>query len=307
MIMHEIQLGRLDLNLLRVLHLLLEERSVTRAAERLHLSPSATSHALARLRAHFDDPLLTRTADGMRPTTRAEAMAPALAQLMTDIRGLAGAETFDPAAAVAPVRMTASSTTMIEVLPKFARILAAEAPGLTLQCGNWTADTLDELYAGRIDLAIGARGQCAGEGLEIEQLMTDRYVTVVRRGHPVIETGLTRAAYETWPHLLIDPSDRSAGPVNQTLEALGVARPSAVTTHDALTAHLTVAQTDMILTVTETIAEYYARSADVVILELPLDVSDFALFLAWHPRRSRDPLHNWLRRTLRVCLPSARA
>lgn len=292
--MHEIDIKGLDLNLLRVLHVLLEERSVTRAAERLNLSQSATSHALARLRRHFDDPLLTRTPQGMRPTARAETLAPAVGRIMADIAALSGAPAFVPAEAERLVRLTVAITAAIGLVPRLAARLAEAAPKLRLECRQWSADTLDELEAGLIDAAIGTASQRASDRFRIAPLMTEPYVCVVRRGHPVLAEGLTRAAYERWPHVYLDGTDGQRGVANQVLSGLGVNRRGGFSTHHVTTAHLVVEQSDMILTVPRSIAEFHARHGAVAILEPPMDIGQFPLSLIWHPRTTADPLHAWL-------------
>lgn len=296
--MNQIDLRGLDLNLIRVLHVLLEERNVSRAAERLYLSQSATSHALRRLREFFDDPLLTRTARGMQPTARAEAMAPILARVLDDLASLTGAVEFVPARAESIVRMVVLPIATINVLPQLYGFLSEEAPGLRVECLQWSADSMQALERGRIDFAIGTRAQCERDGLQCEPYLTERYACVTRRGHPAAKKPLTQTVYESWPHLHIEAALPQTGPINTTLESLGVRRSVQYTTQHLLTAHRTLERSDMIATVTRTVAELFARSADVEILEPPVDVGELPVFLAWHPRYGTSPMHGWLRTQL---------
>ncbi|MCB1739316.1 MAG: LysR family transcriptional regulator, partial [Gammaproteobacteria bacterium] len=205
--MHKLDNNRIDLNLLRVLHVLIEERNVSRAAARLHLSQSATSHALARLRSHFDDPLLSRTPRGMQLTSRAEALAPSVARILQEVAVLAdiGAQrSFSPADARGRVRMAVMPTVAIALLPPLMSRLASSAPHLRIELSHWTVASPADLVAGRIDLAVGPRVTEREGRLRIEPLLTDTWVCVVRRGHPAIERGLTQAEYESWPHVRLD-------------------------------------------------------------------------------------------------------
>jgi len=293
--MHEIDLHRLDLNLLVALHVLIEERSVSRAAERLHLSQSATSHALGRLRDYFGDPLLVRTARGMEPTPRALALAPPLDKALGELAGVARRSAFEPPAASGIFRMTITVTASVVLVPRLVERLAALAPDVHLECRHWSADTLPQLDSGLVDLALGARGHGDLGRFRVEPLMVDDYACVVRRGHPVVGGGLSRAAYEAWPHLLIELTDVQTAGVNRVIEGHGIRRRARLTTQHALSAHLVVARSDMILTVPRSLANLYAEVADVVVLDPPIDLGDFPLFMVWHERRTADPMHAWVR------------
>ncbi|MDD9905619.1 MAG: LysR family transcriptional regulator [Rhodospirillaceae bacterium] len=296
--MHEIDIRNLDLNLLRVLHVLLEERNVSRAADRLALSQSATSHALGRIREYFDDPILARTAQGMQPTSRATAMAPAVARILSDIASLSGRDDFRPETEEGLVRITALPLITVHVLPRLFKLLSKQAPGLRVECRQWSASTLQEIERGQIDFAIGTRAQCTHDNLLVEPFLTERYSCAMRRGHPATKKRFTRAAFEAWPHLMIDSALPQTGPINATLESLGVRRAVNYSTQHLLTAHLALEQSDLIAIVADTIAQLYTRSADIITRKPPVDVGELSLFLASHPRHRSAPLHVWLRERL---------
>lgn len=292
-------LRRLDLNLLHVLHVLLEERSVSRAAERLHLSQSATSHALARLRRHFNDPLLTRTRNGMQPTTRAEALAPGVARVLAEISHLIGPDRFDPASISGLVRIAALTTATMNLIPDLAAQLAHRSPGLRIDCCQWTEQTFDAIETGKIDIAIGTEWQDQRDWVQSETLMREEYVCVVRKDHPLTTAPVTRESFEAWPHLIVESISERANTVNQVLTMLGVTRRSIFTTHHAATAHLIAEKSDMILTVTRTIAEHYDRTGNVTLLTPPVDVGTVPICMFWHPRTATSDLHRWMRSQIR--------
>lgn len=296
--MRQRDIKHLDLNLLRVLHVLLEERNVSRAAERLFLSQSATSHALARLRQHFNDPLLTRTARGMRPTSLAEAMAPTLTRVLSDVAGLAGDAPFAPESAEGLVRITALATGTITLAPRLVRALGAQAPMLNVEIQQWHEGTLDEIEAGRIEFGIGTRPQCEREGLAMQRLFADRFACVMRKDHPAARKPLTKEVYETWPHVVVDAAIPMPGSLLDVLDAHDLNRSSTLTTQHLLTAHLIAEQTDMILTATRTVAGLFARNADMAIVDPPFDLGELPIFLVWRPRTPATPLHDWLKQMI---------
>ena len=144
----------------------------------------------------------------------------------------------------------------------------------------------------------GTHAQCMHDNLLVEPFLMERYSCAMRRGHPVTKKRFTRAVFEAWPHLMIDSALPQTGPINLTLEALGVRRSVTYSTQHLLTVHLALEQSDLIAIVADTIAQLYTRSADIITRKPPVDVGELSLFLASHPRHRSAPLHLWLRERL---------
>src|SRR5207248_3320871 len=154
--MHDLHFHSLDLNLLRVFDALIEERSVTRAGERLGLSQSAISHALNRLRYVLDDELFVRVSDGMRPTSRASEIAPRLREGLLQLQlALAPAE-FDPLETTRRFTIACTEYVGTVLMPKFIAKLRAQAPHSELRIRPSNMGVAEPLIAGRVDLAIGS-------------------------------------------------------------------------------------------------------------------------------------------------------
>src|SRR5262249_35735507 len=158
-IMHDMQLSAVDLNLALVLHALLAERSVSRAARRLGLSQSATSHALSRLRSALGDPLVVRTSRGVLPTPRAEAIAESLAAGLALLeKSLLAPPKFEPATTARCFRIASTDYAEFLLMPPFLGALASEAPKLDVDIRPYADNPLATLLQGELDLVIGIAG-----------------------------------------------------------------------------------------------------------------------------------------------------
>ncbi len=296
-IMHDMHLSAVDLNLAPVLHALLAERSVSRAAKRLGLSQSATSHALARLRDLLGDPLLVRSKEGLVPTPRALALAEPVERA---IRGLEGTflarPSFEPGTARRRFVIAASDYAEIILLPGLLSRLAADAPGIDLVVRSIEGDAEDELRRGEIDLALSLHRD--GAALRSTRLFDDDFVCMMREGHPLAQGELDVARFVAARHALIAPRGRPGGPVDQALAELGLARRVALSVPHFLVAPHVVARTDLVLTIARRIAETFAGILPLAIVESPLALPTFTIGMQWGERNDADPGHAWLRERL---------
>ncbi len=284
-----------DFTALVALDALLQESSVSGAARRLGLSTPAMSHALARIRERFDDPILVRAGRSMVLTPRAEALRPRVRNAIA-----AAEQALAPETPFSPGTLEREFT--VHVTDAVLHILGAaldsaarhEAPGLALRfVPNSPADA-DRLRAGDADLAVGIYGELPPE-MRLRQLLTDRFVCVVRADHPSVNKRLTLKHFTALDHVQVAPRGRPGGYVDDLLAERGLARrvTRAVPYFDA--ALELVAGTDYVLTVSERIARGRADRLGLRILEPPLPLEPYALNLVWHPRLDADPAHAYLR------------
>src|SRR5512143_3358639 len=225
-IMQTMHLAGLDLNLALVLDALLTERSVTRAAKRLGLSQSATSHALARLRDALGDPLVVRTPHGVAPTARAQTMAE---PVKTALALLAGAlltkPEFDPRTAQRRFDIAATDYTELLLLPPLVAQLDRRAPRLQVWLRPVATDVFTSLQRGEVDLVVGVFSPDEiGPDLRSMVLLQDRLVCMVRNGHPLLRKRLTPARFAAAKHALVSPRGTQGGPVDSALAERGLAR-----------------------------------------------------------------------------------
>jgi DNA-binding transcriptional LysR family regulator len=298
--MQALHLAALDLNLALVLHTLLTERNVSRASKRLGLSQSATSHALARLRDAVGDPLLVRTPHGVAPTPRAEAMAEDLGAALSLIeRAFVSKPEFDPRTARQRFAVAATDYAELLLLPSLVSMLERTAPGLEVWLRNVSSDSLPSLRRGEVDLAIGVFSPDEiGPDLRRATLLEDRFVCIVRRGHPLVRKRLTVARFASAKHVLVAPRGKGGGPIDDALALRGHARSIAVAVPHFLAASHLVAQTDLVLTVAERIARFFAETLPIRVLAAPFELPRIRLSMIWHDRNDASAAHRWLRERL---------
>ncbi len=288
-----------DLNLLVLFDVLMTERSVSAAAKRMHLSQSAVSHALARLRLAFGDDLFVRTARGVTPTPEAFSLAPKVAEALAKAEAVfTTPEHFDPAKAEG--RLIMASTELFEhlALPRLIPRLAVEAPKLTLLSTSGLSQLpKDALMRGDVDVAVAGFFEDLPEGFCQEPVFDDHFVCVLRRGHRFVREPLTLDAYLTLDHLLVSPQGDLYGTVDRALAKMNLRRRLVAGVSNFLTPGLVVAESDMVVTIPSRIAALY-QAYDVVVVPLPLAVPGISVIQVWHERTTGSPLHVWFRRLL---------
>lgn len=301
---HE-NLGSLDLNLLRVLDALLRERHLTRAAKGLGLSQPAASHALGRLREHFDDPLFIRAAAGLVPTPRAAALENKLRSAMVALSEcVTNTPEFDPGTARMTFAMATADYGSFVLVPPLLERLAREASGV----GVWVRSVREDLFAdlarGNADVHVGPVPMGAtAPGIHMKPLFEEQFVCVVRRGHPGVGARLSLDTYANLPHVFVAPRGTPGGVVDQVLAEHGRQRRVAIAVPQFLLAPHLVASSDMVLTIGRRVAEAFARMLPLRILEPPVRLPPFLTQLVWHERTHADPAHRWFRACVEATVP----
>ena len=280
-----------DLNLLHVFQAVHTARSVSRAAADLGLSQPAVSHALTRLRLTLKDPLFVRAPGGVAPTSKAEHFArfveTALKTLDVAIRE---ADSFDPARSERRFTLHMSDIGEGEFLPGLMREVGAQAPGVHVEARQLEPKSiLGALESGGIDLAVGYFPDLSGT--EQARLLDERYVVLVRRGHPLAREIRTRASLQRLDYIVV----RSHAEPAKALHKLGLdARIRLALPHFTVIPSI-VASTDLAVIVPSRPAAHYARIADLLVLEPDVGLPPFTVSLHWYWRVHHDPGHRWLR------------
>lgn len=287
-----------DLNLLVALDALLAERSVSRAAARLHLSQPATSALLARLRELFGDPLLLRSARGMLPTARALELFGPVKQVLDEIDAIVQPRAaFDPGRAVQTFTLSASDYVEYALLPTLVDFLERKAPGVRLAVRPLDLQTVaKQMEIGEVDLCITGL-QNAPAGLHQQALYKENMVSVVRRRHPGVGARLTLDKFCSLEHILV--SVRGSGfsaRIDDALAKLGRKRHARLAVPHFLLVPEIVARSDMIGALPERLARGYANK--LRIFALPLMIEGFTVGQIWHERNQREPAQLWLREAL---------
>ncbi|ATM23643.1 LysR family transcriptional regulator [Raoultella ornithinolytica] len=286
----------LDLNLLKALDALLDERSVTRAATRLSLTQPAVSGMLTRLREAFNDPLFIRAPHGMVPTLRAQALASPVKQLLADAEALLYPATFDPLQADFTWTMAATDYALKAAIVPFIAALKTRAPCIRVRV---IPDSPQMLFAqterGDVDIAL-LTPHSTPPDLHSRTLYQEEYVCLMRADHPLAAAPLTLDLFCSLEHVLVSwQGDSFRGVTDEALAALGRSRRVGLSVSSFLVLPEILAISDMIAVVPRRLA----KMADGMrIAPPPLTIPGFSKSMAWHERSHRDPAQQWLRELL---------
>ena len=292
-----------DLNLLITLDVLLAEGSVARAAQRLRLSPSAMSRALARLRAATGDPLLVRAGRGLVPTPRALQLREQVSQLVQDAHAvLRPAHTLDLGEVVRTFTLRTSEEFVERFGPALLARIAQDAPGVRLRFVHKSDKHSALLRDGVVDLETGVVDAGASPEVLTQALFRDRLVGVVREGHPLSRGPLSAARFAQGQHVYVSRRGQDRGQIDDALEAQGLVRQVSIVVAGFNTAIALARGTDLIASVPERYITVPPRGLHC--FELPVTLPPFTVAMLWHPRQDADLAHRWLRTCLReVCGP----
>jgi DNA-binding transcriptional LysR family regulator len=290
-----------DLNLLVTLDVLLAEGSVAGAARRLRLSPSAMSRALARLRETTGDPLLVRAGRGLVPTPRAIELRARVGQLVQDGEAvLRPAEKLDLKQLVRTFTLRTSDGFVENFGPQLIARIAEEAPGVRLCFVQKPDKDSTPLRDGIVDLETGVVGQTSAPELRVQALFRDRFIGVVRPGHPLSAGEITPARYAAGRHIQVSRRGLDKGPIDEALKPFGLERKIVTIVGGFATALALARAADLIASVPE--RHTGNLRAGMHAFALPVPLPEITVSLLWHPRLDADPAHRWLRGHLReIC------
>ena len=280
-------LRRIDLNLLVILDALLSEQHVTRAAERLHLSQPAVSHALARLRDLLGDPLLVRQGGSLVPTARALELATPLAEALAQVQALLAPNRFEPASARRKFRVAMSDYSAAIFLPDLVRTLRGEAPGIDLQIIQASREGMvDGVLNGDLDLAAGVFPDLPAE-LRTTPLFEEHYTCLVDPNSLPASGTLDLATYLSRPHVLLEMRGSGTPEIERALTAIRERRHVAVSLPHWGVAPQLIQGTDLILTVSSR-GLFNIDHTHLLAVPPPFHIPSFAVELAGEVRRGGD-------------------
>ncbi len=291
-------LGKINLNLLVSLHHLLAERSVTAAAKRQHITQSAMSKNLAKLRELFGNPLLVKINGQLEPTQRALELDAKVARLISDLETLLSVEEFDPALCRRVFTIAATDYVTEYVLPTPLSIIYQQAPHIGINLINWDDTTYENLKTGQVDLGASILDPNIAD-IHSAHISTDNYVCILRQGHPLSgQEALRLDDLGAYHHAVITTGGDKAQAVDKALASVGIRRKIRLRVPSYPSALNMVATTDLLLTLPAHIAARLSQHHPVVIKALPIDLPEFECSIQWHHRNQQDPAHQWFRKTL---------
>lgn len=294
--MNEIQLHRIDLNLLVTFEALMEESTLTAAADRLAITPSAVSHALGRLRTQLNDPLLVRVGGRMQPSPYALELIEEVRPVLRGLRRmLAPRDPFDPATSdrVFRVMMPSFSAVVTAILAR----VRAEAPGVTLEWVNVSTGVYDAVADGLIDVAHVGGDLRMPEGLEQQQMEPFTWVSFARADHPAV-TDWGPKEWSRWPHLQVKIATNTLSPVDARKDNPGTERRIGAKIGEFSAVGAVFAETDLVTTLPTVLMASQMKLHNLCALRPAVTPDRFPVRFVWSSRLNRDPGNLWLRTLL---------
>ncbi|TDQ57978.1 LysR family transcriptional regulator [Mesocricetibacter intestinalis] len=289
-------INQLDLNLLKALNALLEERSVTKAAKRLALTQPAVSSMLNRLRHRFEDPLFIRAAHGIIPTERALALAEPVKRILCEIDALVQKPDFVPAELNMSLRIAATDNGFNHILPAFSHRLRQIAPNIRLATFSIQGRPIEAmLEKGELDLII-CSDLALPPNVRYRKLYNEHYVCLMRTHHPIADKPLDLTSFCAQQHILVSYSGgRFDGATDKALAAMGHRRNVAISLNNFLLLPELLRQSDYIAVAPHHLLQH---QQGIIAKQPPLPIQGYSKCLAWHERTHHSPVYRWLRQQI---------
>ena len=287
---------RYDLNLLPIFVALMEERSVTRAAERMGMTQPALSNALSRLRLMLQDQLFVRERYGIQPTPIALELSPLIAEALAQLDdAVLGQQAFDPVHTERLFTIAPNGYVEFVLVPAIVARLEKVAPGIKLRLTPYGNDLVETgVVSGTTALVLG-RIVDPPDNLVVQHLMDEGLACAVRADHPGVGDVMTREQFETMKHVNIVPPGRMRAGLFQALAQQQLKRDVAISVTNFFAVAEMVAVTDYCATLPSLICRRLMHDPRLKILPAPVDLGSFPVEMAWHVRYRHDPAHRWLR------------
>ena len=291
-------LESIDLDRVLALHWLLEEAHVSRAARRMSTSQPAMSRTLNALRDVFDDPLLVRSGRAMVRTPFAESLRPRLSVAITDLRAvLRDPEPFSPDTATGSIVIATTDYAAALAVTAWNTCVRPRAPRLDLELVPFGPSTVEDAIRGELDLAIaGTDVPGIDDRYVVRPFLTETFVSVVRRGHPMSRRKISLSQFAALDHVLVITGSGQISSVDRKLGAQGLSRRVALQVPSFWTALHAVRDSDAVTTLPKRFVDI--AGADVTALRLTDEIPGFSLSLVWHPRNTTSARHRFVREAL---------
>lgn len=300
--MKSINLAEIDLNLLIAFEALLEQHSVTKAAEQLQIGQPAMSAALSRLRILFDDELFVRLGRQMQPTLKAQAIAPGILAALQQIRQtIAASQIFEPTTSDRTFAIGSSDYTSFVLMPSLLELSHQTAPLINFRMIGFEKDSIGHLLEqGEIDVALGVFPNPPRQ-TQWEPIFAERFVGIARQGHPALQQGtIDLDAFVQFPHALTTLRRDTTGTIDKALNEQNLERRIAFTTPHMMVLPFAIASSDLIAALPQRIALRLATVCDLTIFELPVLTKPWMVSMLWSTLSNQDEANRWLRDTIKT-------
>ena len=292
--MHKIDLRKIDLNLLLLFEVLMQEGSVSKAADQLGRTQSAVSHALARLREQLGDPLLIKVGGRMRPSPYALELMQEIRPILRSIeRVLSPREAFDPASSMRRFRLAVPDMA-IHLFPHLMQRIHQDAPKVLVEWEIPRASTLLDIAEGLVDLALLPDAYKRPDGVAASAPWTLPWACFMRARHPALENW-GRESWSAWPHIVVSTGDHTRSPVAVAAEKVRLKRSTGLVVPTFGAVAPLLAQTDMIATLPVIALADAVRQFGLRTCPAPFDMAPMPHVMVWSARLTQDPGGAWVR------------
>ena len=291
-------MAKLDLEWLGVFAQIYTTRSVSRAAERLGMAQASASIALNKLRHHFDDPLFSRTSQGMEPTPRAQEIYPEVEQALRCLQKARGSHgEFSPAEASRVFRIAMTDISEVVLLPKLINHLQHAAPQVVVEAEKISSASRRALESGDVDLAIGFTPDLEA-GFYQQALFAQSFVCLAAKAHPRVQGSVSRRQFVAEGHLVVTTSGTGHPIVEKVLAKHRLARRTVLRVPSFLGVARIVVQTELLVIVPTLFGNALALQEPIQVLDTPVPMPHYKVKQHWHERFNADPGNCWLRKTM---------
>jgi DNA-binding transcriptional LysR family regulator len=291
-------LKNIDLRLVSLIGELNRTKSVSAAAQKLSLSQSTVSMALARLRKHFDDPLFVRTSVGMEPTPRGAELVEVMKNAEFYMhQALEHRSVFDPLKSTHVFQLRSTDIAQLTLLPTLMNRLRRSGPSMSVTLQNISERTYTQLESGEAELAVGFI-PARGAGFCGQRLFQDRFVCALRSDHPRVGRTLTVEQFERESHVAVMTLGTGHSIVEETIGAKRIRREVGLRVTSFTGLGPILANTDLIAILPEQLGVFFAQAGNIRLVELPFDVPPYHIYQVWHERLRHDPANRWFRRLI---------
>ena len=300
-IMREVNLRSVDLNLLTILQVLIEEKHVTRAAERLHMSQSAVSRALQRLRLVFNDPLLVKSAAGYSLSTRALILSTELTLTLQSVSRLIREPSFDPLTADATIRFSGIDLAGWIDMPAFMQQTLEQAPSLKIEVSTIPADYFTQLSKGQVDFVVsGIEPDKHIENLYSSHLGSSELAIIIGSQNPLADKDIDLDTYLQAVHGYVSITGKGPAFLDDYLNNMGLKRNVVLKLSDMRSVVEYCEKTNILFMLPVEMISDLLVNRNVVTKPLPMELKrpKASFYLYWHARFHQDPLHVWIRKKL---------
>jgi DNA-binding transcriptional LysR family regulator len=285
----------LDLHLVSIFDAVMTEGSVTKAADRLAMTQSAVSNAIARMRVVWDDPLFTRNGRGIKASARALELWREIQQPLAAIRMAASPAPFDATTSSHAFRIAVTDYLSGSLWPPLRRHIEQHAPEIRILAVPYTSqETGSRLRDNNIDICVGGL-QHMGDEFKLQRLFMEDWVCAMRRDHPLAQSPLTEEKFLAAEHLLVSLSGDPVGIADAALERVGQRRRVAMTLNNFSGALPLLLSSNLIAVLPAGVVRTHPLEDQIYACDVPLAIAPFDCQMAWHIRYDRDSAHRWMR------------